>query len=147
MSERDRFVPEVVKMLAEAGWHPGRDVRESLRLPADFELFPAAERVLSEFGNLKCGENDPGRGSARSTLRLDPSLAEGESDQFDRFSPSIGRRLYPLGEGDDGHFFVAIDDQGEVYILMDWTKFIGRTFDIALTNLLLGGPSVEIEEA
>src|SRR6266436_4813621 len=47
-----RFVPQVEEVLKDSGWFEGRNTEGSLRLPEGFEMFPAASRVLAEFGDL-----------------------------------------------------------------------------------------------
>lgn len=137
---------EIARMLAECGWHAGRDVSAALKLPKDFVIFPTVQRILAEFGNLKCGKRGPGIECARSTLNLDPSLAEGESDRFKPYSQLIGSKLYPLGEGDDGHYFVAVDERGRVFLVMDFLMFVADSFEVALENLLLGRKPRPVDE-
>lgn len=125
-------------MLSEAGWFPGRDVFSELRLPTGFSLFPAAQRVLQEFGMLRIGREGPGLMSARTPVVLDPMLCVGEDDRFSAYASLHHSCLYPLGEASGGHAFVAIDEQGRVFGLMDAMWFVGDTFDDALDNLLRG---------
>lgn len=125
-------------MLVAAGWHQGRDVRGALQLPSDFDIFPAALQVLREFGMLRVGGAGVGTDRARSTLDLNPSLAEGEFDRFEPFEDRIGDKLYPLGEVDGGYGFLAIDTQGRVFWVMDFIQFVAERFDEALEVLLLG---------
>jgi hypothetical protein len=144
---RGRFVPEIAEMLSEAGWFPGRDVFSQLRLPAGFTLFPAAQRVLQEFGMLRIGREGPGLTSARTPVVLDPMLCEGEDDRFSDYASLLHSCLYPLGEAYGGHLFVAIDDRGRVFLLMDAMWFAGDTFDGALDSLLRGaGRAPEVDE-
>ena len=140
------FSDEVARMLSESGWYSGRNAEKALKLPAGFAVFPAASQILKEFGNLKCGKRGRGIDRARSTLNLDPSLAAGESDRFDPYARLLGARLYPLGEADDGHSFVAIDDKGRVFLVMDFMMFVGEDFVSALETLLLGKRSRPVDE-
>jgi hypothetical protein len=125
-------------MLLEAGWLPGRDVFNQLRLPAGFALFPAAQRVLQEFGMLGIGRPGPGLAFARTPVFLDPMLCQGEDDRFSDCARDLHSRLYPLGETLDGHGFIAINERGRVFWLMDAHWLIADTFDKALDNLLRG---------
>lgn len=142
----DRFSSDVGRILTKCGWYAGRDVGERLRLPSDFTVFPAAKQVLREFGGLHCGERGPGIECARATLDLDPSLAEGEADRFHLYSQRIGGRLYPLGEGDDGHYFVAIAEDGRVFLIMDFLMYVADRFDHALEHLLRGRRAHPVDE-
>jgi hypothetical protein len=143
---RGRFLPETAEMLSEAGWFPGRDVFSQLRLPAEFTLFPAAQRVLQEFGMLRIGRKGPGLTSARTPVVLDPMLCVGEDDRFSDCASLLHSCLYPLGETADGHAFVAIDDRGRVFLMMDTIWFVGDTFDGALDSLLRGERRPEVDE-
>lgn len=139
--------PEVRRMLIEAGWHPDRDEQGTLELPADFEIFPAALQVLKEFGMLRVGTGGTGIDRARSTLYLNPRLADGESDRFEPFESQIGDRLYPLGEVDGGYGFLAIDRRGRVFWIMDFVQFVAEKFDESLEVLLLGKRGVASDPA
>src|SRR3954468_13334114 len=75
---RNRFSPEVLKMLRKAGWFPGRDISDNLELPPGFQPFPAALRVLREFGLLQIGHKGSGVRRARCPGVLDPMLLIGE---------------------------------------------------------------------
>jgi hypothetical protein len=134
----ERFLPETTAMLREAGWFPGRDVSNDLQLPPDFTLFPAALAVLKEFGLLHVGQGGPGVEMARTTLDLDPMLAIYENDTFSDYEKDIQAKLYPLGEAEHGHAFLAIDERGQVYLLFGKVYWISETFDAALDNLLNG---------
>lgn len=50
-SHRSMRVRSRIRLML-AGWFPGRNVIESLELPGNFQLFPEAVRVLSEYGGL-----------------------------------------------------------------------------------------------
>ncbi len=125
-------------MLRDSGWFPQRNVSAALVLPLDFAPFPAALDVLSEFGNLRIGRRGPGIEFARTPVVLDPMMAVGESDRFVEFAAPLGVSLYPLGETDDGHGFITIDERGRVFLIFDDLYFVGHTFDRALDNLLRG---------
>ncbi|HBB87906.1 MAG TPA: hypothetical protein DC047_09845 [Blastocatellia bacterium] len=134
----ERFSAATKEMLGEAGWIPDRDVSREIQLPPGFDPFPAALKALAEFGNLHVGRRGSGVEFARTPIVLDPMLAMGEDDRFREFSGILKSNLYPLGETDDGHGFVAIDEQGRVFLIYDDLNFVGETFDSALENLLAG---------
>ena len=133
-----RFSAPTMELLQEAGWVPGRDVSGKLQLPDDFVPFPAALNVLNEFGNLRIGKHGPGVECARIPLILNPMLATGEFDRFIEYENTLRIRLYPLGETGDGHSFIAIDEQGRIFLLFENISFVDNTFDAALDNLLNG---------
>jgi hypothetical protein len=103
-----------------------------------FEIFPAAAEALSVYGGLRLEQRSPGLSMARETLELDPTLALGEDDRFDRFANVVGRRLFPLGEGGGGAYFLAISEDGMVFGVGDFIVEVGRSIDEALTNLVVG---------
>jgi hypothetical protein len=141
MQFEHRFAPQVVEMLKESGWFEGRNTEGSLCLPEGFEMFPAASRVLVEFGGLKGGQVGAGITMAASDFELRPELAQGESDRFHEFEKKLGVRLYPLGEAHRGHYFLAIDENGRIYLAMDEIIVLGENFEAGVENLILGKPA------
>jgi SUKH-3 immunity protein len=142
MSRFNEFVEGALK---RAGWSPNRritgplqDWETTLEASDGFRLFPAARKVLSEFGGLKIEQWNPGRTKVHSVIDLRPTLAEGESDRFQAYSDILGVELYPLGEVDGGHGFLAIATDEKTYTLMDEIWFEGATFDDALNKLVQG---------
>lgn len=87
----------------------------------------------------------PGINVARESFTLDPILVEGERDRFERFEDRLNVSLFPLGEGGNGHFFIAIADNGKVYAIMDDILKIGDNVDEALNNLIIGIRPTRIE--
>lgn len=140
MSEQTggRFSADTEQMLREAGWFPGRDVSGKLRLPPRFTPFPAALKVLGEFGGLRVGRRGPGVEFSRTPVVLDPMLCDGEDDRFDALVDLVGCALYPLGETADGHSFLAVDERGRVFLIFGDIHLIADTFEGALENLLHG---------
>lgn len=138
-------ISSIEHTLRNAGWHEGRAVRGRVArwraelAPEGFRLHAAAERILLEFGGLRVGSADRGRERATSKLDLDPSLALGEHDRLHEYFDELrGRNLFPLGEVDDGHGFLAMAEDGEVFLLMDAIYDAWPSFEIALPALLLG---------
>jgi hypothetical protein len=82
--------------------------------------------------------------SAKEYFEIDPLLALGEGDRFSHFSDHVGTNLYPLGEGAGGHYFLAIGEDGRVFLLMEDIKIIGNDFDEALESLILGYRAKEV---
>lgn len=128
-----RFSGSITEKLTSAGWYEGRNVLESVHIPKSFKPFPVALAVLQEFGNLTIW--------GRSTLCLDPSLEEGLEVCLLEYERAIGLNLCLLGQLDDGHGSIVIDEIGRVYSLWGVSgEFVeaGNNFDKALTYLLEG---------
>ncbi|MEU3619916.1 SUKH-3 domain-containing protein [Streptomyces sp. NPDC006872] len=53
------------------------------------------------------------------------------------FSQTIGRDLFPIGELDEGRFFLGIDQSNEIYLVETWVATFGPAQD-ALEKLVLG---------
>jgi hypothetical protein len=149
----DRFSPETERLLRASGWFEGRTVpalveawRAELETPGGFALSPAARQVLSEFGGLHIQAKGAGIACARSDIDLNPLLAKCEEDRFSSFNCLQGKQLFPLGEADLGHLFVAIDGGGNVYLVMQFVVYVADSFDAALEVLLLGKKTKLLEE-
>src|SRR5574338_313572 len=112
----DRFSAQTEQTLRKAGWRPGRQVRDIVaswknsEMLSGFEMFPAAEKLLLEFGGLKIDEHGRGETCAREPFVVDPLMAAYEEELFRDFSTLVNTRLYPLGEGDNGHNYWAIGE-------------------------------------
>jgi hypothetical protein len=106
-------------------------------------LHQAAESFLREFGGLAVNSGGPGITVARTPFDLDPCLANGEDDRFEKWGNDIRRSLFPLGELDHGRFFLGIDEHGEIYLIETWAASYGRMPD-AMENLILGARPVSI---
>ncbi len=89
------------------------------------EMHSAAERFLAEFGGLVVDLRGPGRTAAKEPFELDPELCEGEEERFREWSAVLGRSLYPLGELDQGRYFLGIDTEGVLYLVIDWLGSFG----------------------
>lgn len=143
MMPRDALTDDVVKVLKQSGWRSADDRsgliaqwEETLR--EEFVLFPAARRVLEQFGGIEVRQTGPGEECAKSSFRVDPSLAWGEGDRFQMFSQKLGTVLYPLGDIDGGHAFLAVGDNGQVFALMDVVSLVGASITDALERLVRG---------
>ena len=140
----DRFSTETEQTLRRAGWYPGRHVPEVVSSLKDnetlsgFEMFPAAEEVLSEFGGLKVDQQGPGETGAREPFQFDPALAGYEEEFFSDFSRLVNTKLYPLGEAANGHSYWAIGENGNVYLVMFEIGLLGKNIEEALDNLIIG---------
>lgn len=117
--------------LVLAGWRPGRDVWDSLKLPAGFTAFPEAQRVLAEFGGLKFTKP---YGSAT----LDPSVGEEISEEIHAYEKKLGRALYPVGIIDGGDtLYLLLDESGLVYTLTYRLEPFASSFNQAIKYLVL----------
>src|SRR5215469_6642269 len=112
------------QVLRSLGWFPGRcDDRvdgweRQLAAKAHFVMHQAARSFLQEFGGL--AQRKPARGAAKIfTFDIDPTLASWERDRFDTASFEVEDSLYPVGEALNGHEFIAIGTNGELYLVMD----------------------------
>lgn len=132
------FSDTVLEMLKHAGWFPGRDVIDSVKLPEEFEIFPAAIEVLKEFGHLCVGQEGPGIERARSTIVFEPTLASGDWDWFLLYSNLLQTKLYPLGAVDNDSIYLTIDPGGRVFLVWQDLVFVDDHFDKALEKMLTG---------
>ncbi|RGC67841.1 hypothetical protein C5N14_16665 [Micromonospora sp. MW-13] len=123
----ERFPPDVERALQRAGWFLERQV-ETSRWRAELiglDMHPAAEAFLGEFGGLVVDAQGPGRTAARTPFELNPSLCVGEEDRFLAWGDETGRSLYPLGELDQGRFFLGMDDRGVILLVETWVAAFG----------------------
>lgn len=140
------FPDEVIRVLRDAGWEPGRRVDPEPWLSA-FEAeglrrHPVVSAFLAEFGGLAVDISGPGISRAREPFEFDPTLCLGEGDRFAEWGEEIERSIFPVGVHDQGRFFLGIDENGELYLVETWLASFGRLPE-ALSNLILGvQPSV-----
>lgn len=107
---------DVTDMLRDAGWHEGRAVGSALSLDY-MPLFPHAQSAMNEFGNLVVGKNGRGIQCATSKIIFNPDLVRHLKKTIQRYEAALQLRLYALGEIDDGHASLLIDEIGRVYVL------------------------------
>jgi hypothetical protein len=142
---KTRLGAQAAKALESAGWFPGRRIYDlvatwaaQLDRAGGFQMFPAAAQALNEFGGLRITQRGPGLECALESFDLVPTAALGEEDRFAEHARIIGSELYPLGEYASGCYFIAIDEHGRVFLLMDDLQYIAETLPIALDSLLTG---------
>jgi hypothetical protein len=134
----DRFPDEVCDKLVKAGWFPGRDVDFIIKgITREYSLFEKAELVLREFGGLKIGVNGRGRECATSKIEFDPELGTGLAEATG-LTNDDGKKIYLLGEVDDGHAYLIIDEDGAVYFYFGEYVCIDTNMDGALVRMMLG---------
>lgn len=140
---------EIEGVLRNAGWRPERKIDTSVwrdRLEMlGFVWTEAAERFLSEYGGLFINQSGWGISCARVPFELDPLLANGEDDRFSEWTKMLGEPLTPIGELDNGRFFLGISESGEIYLVETWLASFGSGQE-ALGALVLGKAPQEIDE-
>ncbi|KAF9891378.1 hypothetical protein FE257_004234 [Aspergillus nanangensis] len=145
----DDYSPETRRALDDAGWTPGRQVditnlRHWLE-SSGFKVSEAAERFLPEFVGLVFNISGTGITCARTPFEFNPYLAEGEDDRFNEWGEEIGDILTPLGELENGLFFLGITGSGEVCLVETWVASFGAGKE-ALENLVRGVRPVVIRK-
>jgi hypothetical protein len=133
------------KVLAGAGWKPGRAVdtsrwEETLVADGFPPLHAAAREFLGEFGGLRFPPAGPGVTRARESVTFDPTDCLGEWDRFVEWGAEIGRDIAPIGElAGDNHAWacLGIDERAEIYLVREWLATFGRMPE-AMKHLLLG---------
>lgn len=123
------FSSDVVDVLRACGWDPQRTV-DPKRWTFPFEergirANPVVQEFLREFGGLSVDVSGPGVNCAREPFELDPLLCLGEEDRFSEWGEELGLHLFPLGELDQGRFFLGMDENGVVYLVADWVARFG----------------------
>ncbi|MFD9601967.1 SUKH-3 domain-containing protein (plasmid) [Streptomyces sp. NBC_01224] len=134
-----RFSLAVESILLRSGWFPHRrfDLAQWRAALPDFTWHAAAEEFLQEFGGIRVDIAGPGVTCAREPFQFDPELALGEEGRFAEMSEMFDRKFFPLGEVGQGEFFLAIDEEGIIYLLGAWVFRLG-VGDLALEHLVTG---------
>lgn len=135
--------PDVDAVLRKAGWtpdrwHPLSEDEWVRRVGPGFTWSPAAHDALARFAGIRVEQSGPGVAAARGTFEFRPEAALGEDDRFEWFRPIIHTGLFPLGEMDGGHAFLAVARDGRVYALMDEAWRVGETIEDEITALVRG---------
>ncbi|WP_432094247.1 SUKH-3 domain-containing protein [Streptomyces sp. bgisy100] len=137
-----RWSAETDRVLREAGWHPGRSVSTAewervLQEHDEFEIHPAAQHFLVEFGGLALTLWSPGSVKpVRVEISFDPALAQWDQEIFEVLSEQAGAELYPLGMTNNRNTYLCMAPTGKVYTGMDDAYFLAETGDQALEKLL-----------
>ncbi|WP_247490757.1 SUKH-3 domain-containing protein [Streptomyces sp. XM4193] len=141
----------IEEALRSAGWRPGRRVptdhwRRTLEKTGLVRMHDAAEAFLAEFGGLDFQIRGPGINCAKTPFNFDPAKLSGEEDRFAGWSHTIGCVIFPIGELDEGRFFLGIDENSEIYLVETWLATFGSAHD-ALEKLILGISPERIQTA
>ncbi|RJQ77760.1 hypothetical protein D5S17_15205 [Pseudonocardiaceae bacterium YIM PH 21723] len=147
MSEHSRFTSDTEQALRAAGWSPERRVdisrwREFFQA-SGFAPNAVVEGFLAEFGGLSVTISGPGLERAREPFKIDPVLLDGEEERFQEWGEELGVTLYPIGELNYGHYFLGMDEQGRLYLVVDWVAR-WSALDKGLEDLILGRKPVEL---
>lgn len=136
---------EVRRVLMGAGWYPGRNIAAKVQLWADtlqreagIEMFPAARRILIEFGDLNIFSRGPGLQGAKGSCMIDPSGAGTWGPFLEYFSDQLGCRLYPLGNVYDYDARLVVAESGRVSIVEDEVYWTVESMDKAFEVFILG---------
>jgi hypothetical protein len=113
-------------------------------------LFPAAFKVLEEFGGLTIARNHPrnerGDPADPAIIHIDPAYIDylwGPPKEWFGWEWCIGEVLFPIGDV-GGELEIVIASSGKVYALGTGDFFCGHSWDEALENLKGNGTIVSI---
>jgi hypothetical protein len=156
----DRFPPEVVRVLSDAGWSDGRRTDAEAAMAVDIvreqigrhgertEPFPAATAALSEFGGIYVIQDGPGRDLARRPFAIDPTEVAATTETLADLGKRLHTRLFPIGMEGDHDSILAIDEAGKVYAIDHaGTWLLGDTMDAALITLVAGTQPARLSSA
>ena len=136
-----RFSSETQRALIAAGWTPDRRVGiqhwVSALAAEGFRIHAAAERFLSEFGGLAVDVKGSGLTVSREPFSFYPTSCSGEEDRISEWGDDLGKSFYPVGELGQRSFFLVIDEQGDIYLMMDRVGVLGNG-DRAIESLARG---------
>ena len=57
--------------------------------------------------------------------------------EWEEYEEELGRKLYSIGITQDS-WDVCVDEQGAVYVILEWKIKVGSTFEAGMTYLLTG---------
>ena len=146
MITRSRFPKKVYNILNAYD----EKKKHSWKLAEGWELFPAAKKVLDEFGGLAIGRHrDPDMPHCHTQIIIDPNHAvKFFLDDESPFTLADGTKVYPLGLTEDEGVFLFIDEKGIVYAEgVESTHIVALTFDQALIRLINGDYYWEDQDA
>lgn len=135
------FNTEVLALLKQAGWFPGRNVGDMVDYPSDVAYPLDIQMLLNEYGKLFVRSTGAGVNMGRNSIDFDPSWAEQESSEDGKlhyYSSVIGTTLYPLGYVPDESLMLCIDSDHKVYMAGDYLYWVGNSFAEGISNILLG---------
>lgn len=141
------FSPEVADTLISFGWSPDRRVDPSEWIAPfeeqGLEAPPIVREFLSRFGGLRFEVSGTGITIARAPFEIDPLLCLGEEDRFFEYGADLGVAMFPLGRLENGHFFLGMDENGVIYLVINWIARYGP-WPEAIDSLVRGVRPEEI---
>jgi hypothetical protein len=166
--DTSRFPPDVNEMLLGLGWRRGRDVRAAVdawlsgelpgvaALPFErdgyprYEPFPAALKVLYEFGGLTSLANGRGRTAAQTPFSIYGSGRFDDLGSFavdvELFGQRIGQRVFQVGDVERRMAALVVDEKGAVYLVGPVDLYAGDDIDQALVAMLQGLRCPDVED-
>jgi len=147
MSDSTRFSASTLRHLEESGWYPERKIQ--IPVAEGMDIFPAALKVLQEFGNLNIGERGQGMNVAKDSIEFrimsyDWKKGNWHFDYVDELAKSIDMRAYPIGFTSNGGNLV-IDEEGRVFMLGDIDFFMGSSIEETIEKIINGIKANKIE--
>lgn len=164
----DRFSENTENALVAAGWMPGRDASARVDPWLDafcareaygrkrHEIFPAARRILHEFGLLDIEQAGiSAHGEPLMPVRFYPLDVWLDPWANDRFARRLGLRVFPIAQTEhsasDDHVAdpcddLLVDEAGRVYrfhVEHGW-QLLGDDIDAALELLIHGRPPTNL---
>ena len=142
----ERFTAEVVAVLTEAGWSPGRHAGAQATEAIDYVRqhphsvsSPVAEEALREFAGLFVVQDGSGVDVRRKSFLLDPTQVAATASTLADFGAVLGRALFPIGMEGDSDSILAIAEDGHVFAFDHAGEWhLGDTIDAALDTLITG---------
>ncbi|WP_367045062.1 SUKH-3 domain-containing protein [Streptomyces sp. Je 1-332] len=129
------------RVLRKSGWYPQRSVptvtwESILRERGGFVAHEAAQRFLAEFGGLHNDGWPAGPDTAKSPFRVDPLRAQWDRATFHRYSTEAGVSLYPVGQANNRTSYLAVAENGAVYLGEEEIRLLAPSGDEALDRLV-----------
>ncbi|WP_091053384.1 SUKH-3 domain-containing protein [Glycomyces sambucus] len=137
-----KWSDESSEILSLGGWFPGRSIDITCWTDwledSGFVIHDPFRSFIAEFGEIEIEQSGPGIAFRRSTVEFDPSLARGEEERFLEWSMQVHKQIIPIGELDQGRYFLGLDEDFSFYLVVDWLARFGAGKE-GLDNLLGGG--------
>jgi hypothetical protein len=161
MAARRRFPDDVRQVLTTAGWRSDRNVGAQVStwlaelyaatpgLDRRLPIFPAARRVLEEFGGLTFRQlKRPGVATGGFDVQFWPTEGRVLTDLFVEFAADLGMPVFPLAWYEDGPSDIVAAADGRVFLLHEAGEFlVGPSPDEAMTRLVRGEPFAEVDDS
>ncbi|MEW4452001.1 SUKH-3 domain-containing protein [Bremerella sp. JC817] len=135
---------EVISLMREAGWSPGREVspeqlhKWKVELESDgFTITDNARKVWHELGGLKIHQRTLASGQIIPGLDFDPLWADGEFDRIEYWERKLSTRMTPIGMIGGGMLIMLAEDD-TVYMCFGPTLFFcAQSFTEAMDSHLV----------